>query len=321
MRPSRFFFSPYSLILVGLLTIPCLGSSILPTNAASVTLATLQPKVVTSIDITQINTNLVSANFKIELANARKPANVWMVNTLIVPNADPTETISIGVSISISNPITFDSWSNESGILTSGGLERLEIQNVTASFPHETIELRLWVGSNYSIDDPVVTTSVPTYQVTEHSTDYTNKSIPSTYSGVGYLPELFNSSRHVVAYDIFLSHSGGFQTFADFAYDTPFIIMAIAVILVAFVAKRPVKTGSTDYIQGLLTLLLFVPLFSLGIDQLVPQGNSVFLQQWLGSVAYWTSVSFAVVATFTFVAILRQLVRREPKLPHSVELT
>ena len=303
------------ILLIGVFVVPLAAMLPQPAAATTITLSNLPPRVVSSIQILQIkNESLVYANFNEELANARKPTNVSIVNTLISPDSDPsvgiTYNFSVSLAVTIANPIVFGSWENESGVLTSGGNELLDIQNVTRSYPDYTVPLRLFMGSNYSIDPPVVSTSIPTYTVDEHYTDYTNKSVPAAYGGISYVKELFDHSKYVAAVDIYLGHSDGFRTFAHVAQYTPALIIVIAFLLAVFAIARPAGSKTTDYVQALLTLLLFVPLFAFGLGQLVPQGNSVYLQSWLSLVGFWTGVSLPVVTASTIAVILRQAIGR-----------
>jgi len=286
-------------------------------KSEGVTLTTLPPGVVSVINVTEINRTLIYASFHEELRNALKPADVWVVNTQISSSSSDESSDSTNgsgglnfaesVTVAVSKPIEFDSWSNQTGILASDGTEQLDIQHVSSNFPNEQISLRLWIGSNDSIDPPIVTTSIPTYQVTEQYTDYSNQSVPSPYRNNSYLPQLFTSCKYVIAIDLYLSHPAGFAEFARVAYYTPALVLGFAVLIVILSIRRPVG-AETDYVQGVVTLLLFYPLFALGIGQFVPTGQSTFLEDWLSSIALITAGSFVGVAICTVIVILRKLV-------------
>ena len=128
---------------------------------------------------------------------------------------------------------------------------------------------------------------------------------------------LFNDSEYVATFDIYVDHTSGFQTFAQVAYYTPFIIIGISVLLAALAIIRPSRSSGTDYVQAFLTLLLFVPVFSFGVGQLVPQGNSIFLQEWLSSLAFWTALAFVVVAISAALVIALHIFRPRSPLPGS----
>jgi len=274
-----------------------------PTRASSLT--NLPPRVITSIDITQINRSLITAQFNVELVNAIRPADVWMVNT----KAEGQPPGTPGIYVQIAGPIVFDSWVNSTGTLTSGHTEQLQIQEIATNFPDDSAHIVLFVGSNYSIQEPIVSSSIPTYLVEEHYTDMKSTGLPPEWKSISYLSQLYNDSSYVATFDVYIQHSCGFRTFAYVAYYTPFIVIAIAFLLTVLDMIRPSKKGSTDYIQGFLTLLLFVPIFSFGISQLVPQGDSVFLQAWLSFVAYWTSISFVIIVILTFAVTIRHFVK------------
>lgn len=294
-----------------LLTLSMFWPSIQSARADQINLRNMPPSIVSTINIAELTTitptgcPIVYANFDEELVDTHEPANVWIVNTLIIPNADLSEGVSLSLSISVSNAITFDAWSNQSGVLSAGRESQLlEVQNITSGYPNDNTQLRLWIGSNYSIDWPVFTTSIPTYTVSWNYTDYTNKTLPAAYANLGYLPQLFKSSKYVQAYDIYLGHSSSFQIFAEVAQYTPYAVIGMSAVMMILAITKPRRKSNTDYVQGLLTLLLFVPLFSLGIGQLVPSGDSLFLQDWLSSLALWTSLSFVVVAGCTVVTAI-----------------
>ena len=146
-------------------------------TAEAFTLKNLPPRVITSIEITQINQSLITAEFNIQLVNANKSADVWIVNT----KAEGQPPGTPGIYVQISGPIAFNSWVNSSGTLTSGHTEQLQIEKISTGFPYDSAQIVLYVGSNYSIQEPIVVSGVPTYAVQEHYTDVKSGGVPSEW--------------------------------------------------------------------------------------------------------------------------------------------
>jgi hypothetical protein len=275
------------------------------------------------LNVLQINRSDITANIQLVLKNALRGTNVTVVNTYISdPSVSISENISIStkLSVAITRLLQFSSWSNNSGFLTAAETSRLIIQNESSSFPNERILFNLFLGSNYtSAGPPIVTVSVPTYEVLE---DSTTNSLDKSYLGnltnvPPRISELFQTYRHVYLVSIILGHSTDLQHLVQYTSYVPVIILIVASLLaVAGVLRLFTRRGLErgDAISAMVTVFLFSPLYLLSLEVLIPSGESIFLKQWLDQTAITVNSTFLVTGIETIVVIIMSLLRRQPQL-------
>ncbi|MGA2663606.1 MAG: hypothetical protein ABSF83_01505, partial [Nitrososphaerales archaeon] len=129
---------------------------------------TTQPETATfTFDVIQLDRYTLTANFGVFLLGGLKPANMTIINTVNQDNCGQDACLSIGVA----QPMYFDSWQEEGGVFQSDQSQQVDLQGITPNFPHDSIRLRLWVGTNIELNNPIVSSSIPTYQVIANMSD------------------------------------------------------------------------------------------------------------------------------------------------------
>jgi len=204
-------------------------------------------------------------------------------------------------------PVVFDHWDESAGLLGASKVQRVLIENVTSSFPLEQIDMRIWLGTNLSLASPVVSASLPTYIVTTTGGSVKLGQLTSSESSTPAIASLFRTYTHVFRLDVEIHHSLYFQFFAVIMTLIPLLLIALALVVVYLsIFKKPQSQTNTDYVNVLVGLFLFVPIFYFSIGQLIPTAQSEFIINWLGLIGALTAGSFLVVVGCIMVVIVKR---------------
>lgn len=266
----------------------------------------LSPAVGISLAIDQITSPKLSADqfaysdIQVTLLNTRHPTNVSILGTYFS-------------QVAITSLTQFFSWSNDSGTLTSSQLSPLVIRNVTSTFPNESVNLDLFVGSNYSVGYPPLVTVPATYSVLNDTVQNLQESYLNQTSNVpARLPQFFITYSHVALIEITIGHLQDFKNLVQALADAPYFALGLAVVFLVVICVRrwrDVGPSDGDLITGLVTLLLFVPILILGINQLVNGAGSYYVETWLSQTDLAATAVFVAITVLSGIALAVSQVR------------
>jgi hypothetical protein len=304
-------------VLAGVTILVALLVGFVPTGAQAQSSSGGTGQFAVNLNIQQVNFTGAVGTLQIVLKNTASPTTVEALSTFVhSESSDLTLSTSLKVTVFGSKSILFTDWSLDSGFLTASTTERLLIQNTTAAFPVEEIRLDLFFGSNYTLEElPIVTISIPTYEVTHEVSSPINSNYTKTnpYAPPG-VSDLLKTYRNVYLLDLTIGHSTDLQRFVGLLHVTPFVILLIAgSLFMVFVFGLPFRRGPTpgEAIAGLVTALLFIPLYLMSVGQTIPSGESIFLKQWLSQTALLATSIFIIIAALTLATVLLSVIRKE----------
>jgi len=245
---------------------------------------------VLNINVVQIQRGYIWADLALTRVSLNSSDTVRILSSQSVSS---TSTIGSGLLTALSD-MNFSLWNQENGSFVSERLQQVLLENTSSSFPDDSSQFTLWIGTNISDTSEYVHTSVPTYSVETTFRQETISQINKNYSAIPTIQSLFDSYKYVFVSEITLDHSYDLQAFAKLVYLVPWFLMGLSIIITGIAVLRPkfADFKLSDYLQISVTLLLFIPVLIFSISQLIPPGDSVFLQEWLAGFSFETVLTF-----------------------------